>query len=54
MLVANGGLIGDDDLLLDAAVTSESIAKSALPLAAIPMESSLPDERVMGFCPPLS
>jgi hypothetical protein len=52
--VAGGALIGDDDLLLYAAVTSWSIANSALPSAAIPMESSTPDERAMGFCPSLS
>jgi hypothetical protein len=54
MLVADGALIGDDDLRPDAAVTSESIVNSVLPSAAVPKESSLPDERVMEFCPPLS
>ena len=51
---ADDALVDDDDLLSDAAATSESDAKSALPIVAILVESLIPDEKVPGFYPPLS
>jgi hypothetical protein len=51
---ADDDLVGDVVLLPDAAVVSESLASLPVPIAAIPMESLIPDERVLGFCPPLS
>jgi hypothetical protein len=51
---ADDDLVDDVVLLPDAAVVSESLAKFPVPIAAIPMESLIPDERVVGFCPPLS
>ena len=38
MSVVDDALVGDDDLT-DAAVASESLADSALPIAVIPVES---------------
>jgi hypothetical protein len=54
MPAVDDALVDDDDLLSDAAATSESDAKSALPIVAIPVESLIPDEKVPGFYPPLS
>jgi hypothetical protein len=51
---ADDDLVDDVVLLPDAAVVSESLANPPVPIAAIPMESLIPDERVLGFCPPLS
>jgi hypothetical protein len=53
MPVVDDALVDDDDLLPDGPVASESFADSALPIAAIPVESLIADEKVMGFCQPL-
>jgi hypothetical protein len=51
--VVYGVLVDVDDLPLDAALTSESLADSPLPIEAVPMESLIPDEKVPEFCPSL-
>jgi hypothetical protein len=54
MPVVDDALLDDHDPLSDAVVSSESLANLSVPIAATPMEFLIPDERVMGFCPPLS
>ncbi len=43
----------NDALADDAALTRKSLKNSPVPIEAVPLESSVPDDPVPGFDPPL-
>jgi len=44
---------GNDALVPDAALTRKSLENSPVPKETVPLESSVPDDEVPGFDPPL-
>ena len=50
---AEGYYRGNDALVPDATLTRKSLENSPVPIEAVPLESSVPDDAVPGFEPPL-